>query len=170
MPSAAHRAWSASVWFTAVMTLTAGFPHLQCRCPDGHIKPVCFGPSAPGPGCCDRACCPSARRGVPTHPPASEKSPAPCCCCHRHAPSPPDRSEPLSGLEPRGCTRVLTPAPEFTPGSAPHVDQPELAAVLPPADAGGPALPSSPDARPAWCVHTVSPPTDRVILFQHFLL
>jgi hypothetical protein len=170
MYSAVGSAWSASVWFTAFITLTAGFPHLQCRCPDGHIKPVCFGPSAPGPGCCDRPSHRPARRDLLAGPDPTRPDAAPRSCCHGHAPTPARSTPPPSGLDHRGCTRVLTPAPDFAAAPALKADHPEPVAVLPPADGAAPAPPPAADARPAWCVHTVSPPTDLVILLQHFLI
>jgi hypothetical protein len=39
------------VWLTAAMTLVAGFPHFECRCPAGQFKPFCLGFCSATHGC-----------------------------------------------------------------------------------------------------------------------
>jgi len=46
------------VSLTAAMTLVAGLPRLECRCPDGHVKPVCLSLFIGSSGCCcGGSCC-----------------------------------------------------------------------------------------------------------------
>jgi len=83
------------VWLTAAMTVVAGTPHFDCRCPDGHVKPFCLGLASKTTGCCcGRACCSGSAGGK-------------CCCYRTHG-------------TPAGCGgRVRTPRPggEIRPGA-----------------------------------------------------
>src|SRR5438552_4027717 len=47
------------VWATVVSTLVGNAPHFVCRCPDGTIKPFCFGSSSKENTCCcsGGSCC-----------------------------------------------------------------------------------------------------------------
>ena len=46
------------VWLTAAMTLVAGLPHFDCRCPSGQVKPFCLATASKKTGCCcGGACC-----------------------------------------------------------------------------------------------------------------
>lgn len=53
---------------TAAMTLVAAMPHFECRCPDGYLKPFCFGCVSRASGCC----CARAE--------GSSTESAKCCC------------------------------------------------------------------------------------------
>jgi hypothetical protein len=59
------------VWLTAVMVPIAGFPHFDCRCPNGHVKYFCIGTIRNAAGCCcGSACCGAAGQST-------------CCCARR---------------------------------------------------------------------------------------
>lgn len=58
------------VWLTAVMTLVAGFPQVECRCPRETVKPRASGTAASAPRCCCggvACCCSSTGNGVCCH-------------------------------------------------------------------------------------------------------
>lgn len=62
------------VWLTAISTLIAGLPRLECRCPNGHVKPFCISSILPLAGGCggDGKCC-CGKRGIYAG------------CCARHS-------------------------------------------------------------------------------------
>src|SRR5262245_2641030 len=64
------------ILLTAIMTLVAGLPHFSCVCPDGNVKPFCFGTSSAKSGCCCNGACCSSSEGV-----------ASCCCAHSRGPA-----------------------------------------------------------------------------------
>jgi hypothetical protein len=78
------------VWSAAFMTLLAGIPHSECRCPNGQVKPFCLGSPSKTSGCCcgggccspdsDGSCC--KRDGSVPSAPAEEKP----SCCQGHTP------------------------------------------------------------------------------------
>jgi hypothetical protein len=73
-------AFAGLAWLTAVMTLVAGMPHFECRCPNGHVKPFCLGLDSNKSGCCcGCACCSASPKGR--------------CCCKGRGASPSKRKE-----------------------------------------------------------------------------
>lgn len=75
----------------AVMTVTAGLPRTECRCPDGRIKLFCHGNTSAPSGCCATACssspdanpccCEAKKANTPGATVAKERP----CCAHAHA-------------------------------------------------------------------------------------
>ncbi|MBX9582359.1 MAG: hypothetical protein K2X87_18815 [Gemmataceae bacterium] len=73
----------------AAMTVTAGLPGFQCRCPDGRVKPFCHGIASSPSGCCcadgcssgtgGKPCCCAAKKSNVQGPKAAEKR---SCCAH----------------------------------------------------------------------------------------
>ncbi len=109
------------VWLTAAMTLVAGFPHLDCRCPGGQLKRFCLGSSKGSACCCGGACC----SGGDGHR---------CCCCSPRGPGA------KSGQQAACCPHVQDTAPERRPADACRADSEhcvkslasgELVALLP---------------------------------------
>ena len=78
----------------AVMTVTAGLPGFECRCPDGRVKLFCQGNASSPSGCCcaagdssfpeAKSCCCEAKKANGQEPRAAEKR---SCCTHSHAES-----------------------------------------------------------------------------------
>jgi hypothetical protein len=80
------------VWLTAAMTLVAGTPHFTCRCPNGRVKPFCFGTAFQKSGCCcnGECCCTKAATDCPcgkTSDPDAQPVISSCCCA-KGAPEP----------------------------------------------------------------------------------
>ncbi len=159
-------AWIGLVWLTAVTTLIAGVPQLDCRCPTGQVKSICLGSvSETSECCCGGTCC--AQRIVPIGQ-AQEGA-----CCGRH------QSQPANGpsgagyrAERTGCVKTLA--------------QPESAALTQTKTAAGEELipapvlvppaalvypwPVSGQDRASWAVHAPAPPADLVTILQHLLI
>ena len=84
------------VWLTAAATLLAGTPHVQCRCPSGVLKPVCFAPVGMETCCC---CSES-----------GESDDTPPSCCQKKTERKQAPEGPAFGHD--GCQRLLVePSP-----------------------------------------------------------
>jgi hypothetical protein len=100
---------AACVWLTAVMTVIAGLPHFECRCPGGRLKPFCLGTPSHTHACC---CCgggPCCCRSAAVAGPAAEEPAGPSCCARIDEPSAPQQvsaGRPPS-VQPKGCVRTL---------------------------------------------------------------
>jgi hypothetical protein len=86
------------VWATAVSTLLAGSPRLDCRCPDGRVKPFCLSILFQS-ACCDGSCCSEATRDG-----NGQATTKPSCCCRAsqqsgEQPFLPPRSGPFDGVQ-----------------------------------------------------------------------
>ncbi len=75
----------------AFMTITAGMPHTQCRCPNGQIKFFCHGNISNPSGCCSTPTASSPSDGEPCcreakkeKPPGAELALKRPCCTHTH--------------------------------------------------------------------------------------
>ena len=103
--------WVVNVWLMALLTLFAGSPRIQCRCPDGRVKLFCLSSFFPAgvSGCCCTSTQPASRPPccpAPDGPPAAVEE-CPCCahtreCQHGMA------SDHTSRIDPIGCTKTLT--------------------------------------------------------------
>jgi hypothetical protein len=177
----------ALVWLTAASTLLAGVPHFECVCPSGRRGSSCLGVIAKSGGCCcGGSCCSAGGKG----PQAEGQS---CCgkprAAHGEKPRPPAKE---SG-NPRGAR--VTPAgkanpdsaqlhrptcakapvqPEaltFAPASPSHAELSALDLSVPLPVSPGPEVPSAPaPGEVRWLTYCLPPPTDRVIVLQHFLI
>jgi hypothetical protein len=98
------------VWLTAAATLLAGTPHVQCRCPDGTFKPVCFAPVGM------ETCCCCSESGEPEETPPS--------CCQETMKQQQTPQGPTFGHD--GCQRILV---EPSPVTSERTDAPTQQAV-----------------------------------------
>jgi hypothetical protein len=164
------------VWLTAAMTLVAGFPHFECRCPNGLLKPFCLGFCSPNTGCCGEPCCrvpgnnsSSTSLAGSSAVPAKEKG---CCCCQHKQELPPQPLDHSSGVTRPGCVRSVAPAKPWTSSSDTTTltkDGTVQTFSLPSASLPMPPSQSS-SGRTLCLVHSLGPPTDLVILHQHFVI
>ena len=176
MPVLGKTARVARVWLAALLALLAGSPRVQCRCPDGRLKPFCLGFLFRGAalvGCgsaakgqtasCD-GCCHS-----PGAPPAEEAEPPCCPHCHRRQTGDTPGGASVAGP---GCVRTLAqPAyVSLTPSDQGPLAGLVSAALLAPP--GAPALPLSSGHGPvSGQAHLLAPPpTDLVTALQRFLI
>jgi hypothetical protein len=169
-------ALSLFVWLTAAMTLVAGTPHFNCRCPNGQVKLFCFGLTSKTTACCcNGGCCAKEEEdGKTCCSSQTDVAPSCCCCSNRHA------RRATAELESKGistgaartgcCTKTLAAqeprsvtSPEKKPAKA-AVFGLHVASVVTPARGlfGTFQLPPHEHQRP--------PPTNLVISLQHFLI
>jgi hypothetical protein len=161
-------------WIMTAATLIAGLPHFRCQCPNGSIKPVCFGLFGSSCGCCCGDVCsggPQGRRCNAKATPARNGRTA--CCCEHSAdrPAPQDSGGP-SRLEGEGCQKTLTqPQPLARSVPAKIVQDRGLAHA---AFLNTPALTSLDSAQTgtgmAGLRLSAPPPPDLVIILQHFVI
>ena len=165
--------WAGFGWLTAIMTLIAGLPHYRCQCPNGAIKPFCFGIACSASGCCCGGTCEagvgascSKGPGAPSH----GRGKMACCCTNSHGRSnrAPSRNP---QVENGGCVRTLAQQHLALSPSAPTVPQnhlPAFAFFTPTVSANyAPGLAPLQDRG----LHlSAAPPPDLVILLQRFLI
>jgi hypothetical protein len=162
---------------TSVMLLIAGVPYAECYCPNGHFKPICF-----GIGCGTAHCGPAPERNASEHAQA-RKAKLPCCC--QHKPEAPARGRPSLAL--RACADTASKRPLVqSPGCIKHIVQPNpmtsppakvayhhdvslTADEMPPVVPGVVILDGTLKQN-GWQLHLLGPPTDLVIVLQHFLI
>jgi hypothetical protein len=149
----------AIVWLTAVSTLLASLPHIECRCPDGRVKVLCVTALVdPATDC---------RAELPT-----ELAP---CCCQKKPSKLADESRPVeeathqTQIKPTGCTRQLvTPDPQVIAytevPTGQHLEVVQLGSPLPALTVVGPSR----SAQPVW--FSLPSPPDLIIALQHFLI
>jgi hypothetical protein len=108
-------------WLAAVMTVVAGVPHPSCRCPDGRVKPFCFGSTAQKGGCCcagkccgamagTASCCKSGaskRQEIAASCDGHEAEPAGLCCRHQKRAASRTKAQDRLALTRTCCTRTL---------------------------------------------------------------
>jgi hypothetical protein len=158
----------ANVWVTAAMTLVAGVPHFDCRCPDGSVKPFGLGALSRLAGCC------CARTNSKPHPARPAARPAPscrACCCHQ-APPAADEPESDTGWQRPGCTKLLVRPTSYTPGAAQVLDrEPPAAEPMCLAGAVDRPTPTAAEIRRAdqW-PRALPPPGDRLSLLQRLTI
>jgi hypothetical protein len=105
---------AANVWLTAIMTLVAGCPRFDCRCPDGSIKPFGLGFMSRAAGCC----CDESPPAVPRRRVVAESDRSlPPCCRHKHHP-PVFGADSRSQIEHPGCTKTLVDPEPYTSSAA----------------------------------------------------
>ncbi len=167
----------AQVWVTAVMTLVAGLPHFDCRCPDGRVKPFCLSFAFETSGCCcSGTCCSpteeSANRSGYGTTPARQAKKAPCCSRHRG----PETSELPSANGCRaggsGCVRTLTQPQDVACAPSQATGRADVAALVavPASVSFVHALPAAAHNQPSWETHSLAPPVDLVTVLQHLLI
>jgi hypothetical protein len=169
-----HRAYMGMIWLTAVMTLIAGFPHFECHCANGHVKPYCLSILNKTGCCCDGSCCSALPRegneNVTTQDSPSDQASEKSCCCQESqrsfAGSPKEPS-----LERMGCQKISVKAADAVPSVpkivaqdslGPSLQTPPPCVLLCPQD----GVRGDQSAYFQW----LPPPTDLVIVLQHFLI
>jgi hypothetical protein len=161
------------VWLTAAMTLVAGFPHFECRCVNGHVKPFCLDFGSATSGCCGQACCSvvlgSSSEGGRHHlaGPVRKK-----CCCQEEEKKPIKSSPGHSQIRRPACVKTAAPLKSWT--SQDHrvkvvKDLAVLVLDMPPV-CGATAQPPTSSEQLWWELRDIGPPTDLVTLFQHYLI
>jgi hypothetical protein len=166
---------SAHVWTTALTTLFAGISPCQCVCPDGHRKLFCLGISFDSNACCcSGACCDSARPGggrQNAECPRVKATKRRCCCCQAMSARGTASTADQNHIQGRGCKRTLSQA-EIVP--CPRRDSlvNDCMVVIPLSETPPPVLPT-PTAYSVTCScksYHPPPPTDLVVVFQHFVI
>src|SRR5262249_20190234 len=107
------KAFVAQAWLTAVLMLTTGIPHFDCRCPNGQVKRFCLGfVSGTSPCCCSGSCCSPVQDGkcccqTRCTPRAKQTS-----CCVQHQARRAQGQPPGAGYstQPSGCVKTLIAA------------------------------------------------------------
>lgn len=150
---------------TAAMVFVTGIPHFECRCPDGNIKKWCFGIACTPEGCCcgDESCC------------CHEKGS--CCSCPGESPDSEGQArscahQPTASgqWDDRGCIRTLQqgdPIISSSPKSDVLPESPALVAI--PCSSHTP-VPQRLNVSNTWRIPLTPPPTELIILFEHFLI
>jgi hypothetical protein len=144
----------------AFLTLLSGIPHLDCLCPNGHIKLFCLSSASGSSSCCCRGSCCQAGAG--------EKKPAGCCCCHgRHARG---HTTPVSRVSTPPCRKTLSPSETATlpvrAATSSH-DAPAPAAAAPVVALAPTAVPG---CLLSWQGYHQPPPTDLVISLRRLTI
>jgi hypothetical protein len=174
------------VWATAVSTLIGSSPRFECHCPDGTIKPICFGTTSAESSCCRGGCC-TKRDGTrsccqTTSPDRTEVTKR--SCCGRNVGAPSDESPRTrqskgaikeKGLEVSGrcCQRILVhPDDSMQIRPEPKSNQNCSASVmlLPEVVAFESADHALADSRAFWQVNRLPPPTDLVTSLQRLTI
>jgi hypothetical protein len=159
---------------TAAMTLIAAFPHFECRCPDGHLKPYCLGFCSTTSGCCGESCCEFSSKpswGVVSHPAKSAGRP-PCCCCKHKERQPAKRQRGGFHVNQPPCVKSAAQPESWTSSDAKTTvakDQ-TLRAVQLPLVVAMPSDPRKAWEPASWQEHGLAPPADLVTLLQHYLI
>ena len=161
---------------TAMMTLVAGVPHFDCLCPNGRVKQLCLTwTTAKNPCCCGGACCSAnepascCQRKDTTSTSAAEAKP--CCATHQSS-SKMASSRHTKVAAPTCCDRKLAETEPAAVSSVKTVLAPSqllaghIAAFATPLLFRSPAV----TLRDCWQLYSLGPPTDLVVVFQHFLI
>ena len=159
-------------WLTAIMTLVTSLPHFRCQCPNGSIKPFCFGVFCSSTGCCCGDACSGATRGPGCNakPAAAGIWRAACCCGHTGNRPTRNSGDPAQVQAP-GCQKTL--AQQHLAPAAPTKVVHDGAAVdsFLPALAAWPRLDSAHTRAAKKGLHSAAPPpSDLVIVLQRFLI
>lgn len=161
------------------MTLVAGTPHFDCRCPNGNVKPFCLTFLTGKTGCCCEGSCCSEFPGEEVETFAAHDSPsviAPketCCCCKAHQEKAGDESRTASRFGKACCQKslavmavaVLEPSVKVSVQDlTAHLFVPAPEAMMEHDGFG------SCDCLSAYHYHWIPPPIDLVTVLQHFLI
>lgn len=164
MATCGRKAWAALVWLTTLMTLVAGLPHFDCRCPSGQVKPFCPGQTSTA-CCCGGSCC------SPTQPPPPQDAPDGLCPrCGHHPDTRGDAVGTEGAVGSACCLMTLAEAPVLAAGEARAAAErePDAEPLAPPSHGGFPAAHDVQAS--AWQPGTSPPPIDLVILLRHLVI
>ena len=165
--------WAGLSWLTAVMTLVAGFPHFQCQCPNGSIKPFCFGVFCSSTGCCCNVCSGGPKGYCRTGKGAVlGKGRAACCCRHTSSSSVPGSSSGAPGVQATGCQKSLVQHQHFVTSASIKVTHNRVAfdSILPAFTTFSRLDPARAMAAKQGLHSAAPPPSDLVIVLQRFLI
>jgi hypothetical protein len=154
----------ANVWTTAVLTLVAGLPHFECRCPDGTVKPFGLGLLSRAAGCC----CGKADSAPAVEEQASAAPARPTCPLCRHHNEPAASRDSGCHLGHPGCTKTFVQAVSMVSPSAKVVVGKDLTChALCPATATALQTIAEPTAaHPVFWPDALSPPGDRLLVLE----
>jgi hypothetical protein len=165
------------VWLTAGMTLLAGVPHFDCRCPTGRVKPFCVGFTwEKSSCCCGGGCCSSNHNGAcccrGKKPPTGGNAKNWSCCKQHTAPNGGPRPEGRPVANSSCCVKTLAQQGLLAPGPAKETRSKDFGVRA--AVAAQPTtfyIPAglSPSRLPC-SLHLLAPPADLVTLLQRFLI
>jgi hypothetical protein len=165
--------WAGFAWLTAITTLVAGLPHFQCQCPNGSIKPFCFGVYCSSSGCCCGDVCSGGPKDSPCNAKAAPARKGRPACCGGHSggrPAPQDSGPPQ--LEGKGCQKSLAQQQQLAPSSVTKIAYDRGVAHA--AYLASPAFTPLDSARTGTDVgglHLAAPPPpDLVIVLQRFVI
>ena len=158
------------VWLTAIATLVAGIPMVDCRCTNGSVRSFFAGLSSKAAGCC----CDESERSSPQSTAAfvAKSGPEGRSCCHGKGRQQAGTSAPGSHLKDTGCTKTLTDPVVFTDSHAKQSVAKDLTAHTA-FSVQGWSVKGQPEQDPIYFAchqHCLPPPTDLVITLQHFLI
>ena len=172
----AHRITHAGlVWFTAVATLFAGVPHIDCLCPNGDHKSFCFGFSRSGTDCCATSFFSSSRncKGCQAEATSATAQPIKRVCCEGKPQPNIEGSNPTSQVNGKCCQKTLVPGDSAVTTLAMTTVKQQLtvafAVILPQVE----SFSWRPTAEYGFILRHSSrflPPIDLVISLQHFLV
>jgi hypothetical protein len=160
------------VWAAALLTPVAGIPHVDCLCPNGHVKLFCLNLSfKSGPCCCGGACCSPDGGGCCCAKHASvhaTQGKGKACCAHARQPGTPAGNH-IAGTT---CRKTLVDGDSQTvpPTSAAASDHVTVVALAPAAVPLPASAPAAGGCLLSWQSYGLPPPTDRVIAFQHLVI
>jgi hypothetical protein len=174
MSSAGKTTWAVFGWLTAVMTLVAGLPHFQCQCPNGSIKPFCFGVFCSSTGCCCNNVCSGAPKGVYRNGrgAAQGKGRAACCCRNTGSPSAPRSSSGTPQVQATGCQKSLVQHQHFVTSASTKVthNRGAIDSILPAFTTFSRLDPARATAAKQGLHSAAPPPLDLIIVLQRFLI
>ena len=174
MATLAKTARAAHILLTALLTLLAGSPRVQCRCPDGTLKPFClsflFRTSALA--CCCAEESPASRGRCCGASLAAPTGAAECACCaHRGRPRT-DETPDGAAIGGPSCVKTLVGSDNLAP-------TPSETCALTDLVWGDALSPPEPTALTSISDHALirgqshflaPPPTDLVTVLQRFLI
>ena len=174
MSSTGRTTWAVFGWLTAVMTLVASLPHFQCQCPNGSIKPFCFGVFCSSTGCCCNNVCSGGPKGFcrSGRGAALGKGRAACCCSHSGSPSASGSASGKPQVQATGCQKSLAQQEHFVTSAFAKVTHNRVAFdSIVPAFTTFSRLDTARTLAAKQGLHSAAPPpTDLVIVLQRFLI
>jgi hypothetical protein len=166
--------WAGFSWLTAVMTLVTGLPHFQCQCPNGSIKPYCFGVFCSSTGCCCNNVCSGGPKGFCRNGrgAAQGKGRAACCCRNTGSLSAPGSSSGKPQVQTTGCQKSLVQQQHFVNSASTKVthNRGAIDSILPAFTTFSRLDPARNTAAKQRIHSAAPPPLDLVIVLQRFLI
>jgi hypothetical protein len=166
--------WAGFSWLTAVMTLVTGLPHFQCQCPNGSIKPICFGVFCSSTGCCCNNVCPGGPKGFCRNGRGGTPTKGRVACCYRHtsSPSATGSSSGTPAVQNTGCQKSLVQQQHFVKSASTKATLIRSAfdSILATFTSFSGLDPAHTLVAKQGLHSAAAPPTDLVIVLQRFLI